>query len=407
MFIGKSGKGIVVHAITMKQGKDISNHASCEARQKNLVVDDKLKPSNITCKRCLLRVDVKEAIANEKESKPKAPAKEMPSGIPAMEPSKKKVSAKAKTTTSKKKTTTTTTTKEVEKESEKVPGGINDGDWQMRPDKKGSFSVVHTPSGKVFFNGIPESIALDALILLAAIKVRWLSLNKKMPKDFVSKCRTALRDAYSQNNKIAPKYLLESKAEKAGKKVAPEQKTEKFELGDRITSVIDGKEIEMEYNGKTFVALKPPLVAPEEEEVVEKKPKRVIKRRPGKKAKVEAKPKRTIKRRDKKVSKEQVKESKRVIKRRSKEGTLLGRTKGTPGYAVLEMLQDGATMAELVGVLHKKHGLSVRKAWTKIRAVIRKTARKQKVPVVIVMQDGDAGNDYYAIETGDGVDSGM
>lgn len=390
MFVGKSEKGKVYHGVLVPKGKNKKyNHAACDQRQKGLVIDATLKADAITCSSCLKRVDVREAIkALEPKDKTTTGIPEASTMIVGKKPGAVGPSAND-------------TPKETKQEEEVVvEGSIDEGDWRLRPDKKGSYSIVHLPSKKAFFNAIPKSIANDALQELVKIKSRWEGIAKPMPKDFVNNCRIALRKAYSTNNKVAPKYLLDPNDKK--EPTSSSKETTGPKVGDRIKTTYQGEMLTLEWDGENYV----PVAAdklPEKKKPAKKK--RTIKRR--EKKPVEKKSKRKIKRRkppeeiaeevataaDKKSSKK-----KRKIKRRDKKDTLLGRTKGTPGHTVLLLMQQGSTMADLVAALVKNHGMTEKKAWTKIRAVIRKTARKQKVPVVIVMMDGDPGQDFYAIE---------
>ena len=380
MFIGKSERGTVIHAITGLTPTGKNNYASCDKRQKGLIVDATLTASDITCSKCLQRADVKQALEQSKD-----PAT---AGIPtAKTKPKPKLDVKSKTTTSKKKTTSTTTSKAKEDKD-----ALAEGDWKLKPSKKGMFAIVHIPSGKDFHHA-PESVALDALVKLDEMDTKWSGKSGELPSDFIKKVMVVLKEAYEENGKEPPKFVSEAEEpkkktpkKKAKKKVPPKSKTEQFKKGDRITTVVAGEEVEMEYDGKTFRAI-PPAKA----KAKAKKPTRTIKRREKKKAEAD-KPKRVIKRRAKAEEK-----PKRQIKRRSKKETLLGRTKGSPGYNVLQMLIKGTTMAEMVARLVKEHGLTEKKAWTKIRAVIRKTARKQGVPVIIGMTQSP-GNDYYSLD---------
>ena len=417
--IGKSEKGKVIHAITvLSEGKKKNNHAACDKRQSGLVVDANMEVTDITCSKCLQRADVKEALANlmnggsaeakepEKTQEQTEKTAGLTAGAPHHKDSKKKQRGGAKQKSD----------VEILEEERKIQSNRpaitvqkdditdTDGDFFARIKADGRYKIYHLPTGKVFFDSIPEEVAIDAICNLNTITDKWAKVEAQLPDNYIANCRKAIRDAFSKNNQTVPNNLKDDKKKKAKskaeKKVAPASKTEEFKKGDKMLAVVDGKEVLMEHDGKKFVAVKktPKKATP----VKDKKPakaekeKRKLKRR----TKVEKaeKPKRTIKRRGKE-EKPKAKE-KRVIKRRDRIETFLGRRKGTSGYTVIKAMAEGAQMGEIVSQLKKKHGQSEKRANTIIKGIVRKTSRKEGIPVTLVMGENPS-EDFYKLTTGE------
>jgi len=219
-------------------------------------------------------------------------------------------------------------------------------DWSLLWDeKKTKCDILHKPSQKVLFESIKSSIALIALSDLNKMKVFW-DPSDKIPKDFVPCIKEIMAKAYRKSGEDIPSALTEP-------------------------SIVDAKKDK------------------------KKKPKRQIKRRgEGKKEK------RVIKRRSPKGEKE----TKRVIRRRPKRSKeevhiiteLFGRREGTPGFTIIELLDKGMSLQLMVKKLMEKHGMKKSKAQSKIKAVIRKTARSKGIPIVIKMYK-DPNDDIYGL----------
>lgn len=220
-------------------------------------------------------------------------------------------------------------------------------DWNLLWDEdKIKCDILHKPSQKVLFEGIKSSIALIALPGLNKMKVFW-EPSEKIPKNFVPGIKTIIAKAYRKLGEDVPSALTEP-------------------------AIADAKK------GKPKPKVKP-------------KPKRKIQRR------VKAE-KRVIKRRSPKPEKE----TKRVIKRRDKKKDVhiitevFGRREGTIGFTVIELLDEGMALNLMVKTLMKKHSLKKSKAQSKIKAVIRKTARSKGIPIIVKMYQ-DPDNDVYGL----------
>ena len=217
-------------------------------------------------------------------------------------------------------------------------------DWNLLWDEdKIKCDILHKPTQKVLFEGIKSNVAIIALKALNNMKVFWIP-PEKIPKDFVPDVKSIITKAYRKSGEDAPSALTEP-------------------------AIVDRKK------GK------------------KKKQKRQIKRR--EKAK---KSERVITRRSSKDEEA----TKRVITRRvEKEQAhiiteLFGRREGTPGFTVIELLDEGMSLTEMVKKLMKKHSMKKSKAQSKIKAVIRKTARSKGIPIIIKMYK-DSNDDIYGL----------
>ena len=260
--IGKSEKGKVIHAITSVGGKQKVNHAACDKRQMGMIIDAKMDVTDITCSKCLQRAGVKGALASMMDSSGKEQAGKT-SGFKTADP--KKISKKKKRGGEKK--GNAEILEESKKKQSKEPTikatkddlSEPDGDFFARLKTDGRYKIYHMPTGKVFFDSIPEEVAIDSICNLNAIPEKWPNTNAPLPDNYISNCRKAIREAYSKNNQTIPDTLRDEegkKKKKKKKKVAPASKTEKLKKGDKMLAVIDGKEVLMVHDGKKFVAVK-------------------------------------------------------------------------------------------------------------------------------------------------------
>ena len=232
--------------------------------------------------------------------------------------------------------------KKAKKKPEQPPAKRED--WNLLWDEdKIKCDILHKPTQKVLFEGIKSNVAIIALKALNNMKVFWIP-PEKIPKDFVPDVKSIITKAYRKSGEDAPSALTEP-------------------------AIVDRKK------GK------------------KKKQKRQIKRR--EKAK---KSERVITRRSSKDEEA----TKRVITRRvEKEQAhiiteLFGRREGTPGFTVIELLDEGMSLTEMVKKLMKKHSMKKSKAQSKIKAVIRKTARSKGIPIIIKMYK-DSNDDIYGL----------
>lgn len=356
---GQSPKGMVIHAIVE------GNTALCDKRQVGLVVNKKATADNVTCAKCSKHSLVKSIATGKKDFG-------LMSGLPVAK-AKPKPKPKPKPTPAK------APPKKVE------PKKVEDYDF-VSQQKGSTFNIYHRPSKKAFFEGIPVKVIDIAVSKMNDMEIRWTDINHAVPKNFLSGCRTALREAYEEANLEPPRFTLEVEAEKpkkkAKKKVTPKQKTEKFKKGDELN--LNG--VLHVYNGKKWVKKKV------------QKPKRVIKRRAGK----AEKPKRTIKRRKKKV---ETKKPKRVIKRREKrelsEFELLLQSFGMspncgPATIVEHLENDGATFGQIAQALVDNYKITEKRAKGKIKRIVRKLARVYHQEIIVTMGESE-DDDHYRL----------
>lgn len=217
-------------------------------------------------------------------------------------------------------------------------------DWNLLWDEdKTQCDILHKPTQKVLFEGIRSNVALNALTGLNGMKVFWIP-PEKIPKGFVPGIKSIIAKAYKKSGETVPVALTEP-------------------------TLVDRKKTKKE------------------------KKKRQIKRR--EKAK---KTERVITRRSPKKEKE----TKRVITRRSDKKDVhtitevFGRREGTIGFTVIEFLDEGMPLSLMIKKLMKKHGMKKSKAQSKIKAVIRKTARSKGIPIVVKMYK-DPNDDVYGL----------
>lgn len=232
------------------------------------------------------------------------------------------------------------------KAKKKVPVEKRD-DWNLLWDEdKTKCDILHKPTQKVLFENIRSNVALSALLDLNKMKVFWIP-PEKIPKAFVPAIKAIIAKAYRKSGEEVPVALTEP-------------------------TIVDSKK---------------------DKKAKEKEPKRAIKRR-EKAKKIE----RIITRR----SQEAGKEEKRIITRRSDKNDvhviteIFGRREGTPGFTVIELLDEGMALTLMVKKLMKKHSMKKSKAQSKIKAVIRKTARSKGIPIIVKMYK-DPDDDVYGL----------
>lgn len=212
---GKSARGKVVHIIS--EDRRVFS-ALCDKKQTGLVIDKSFTPKDVTCAKCRQYKIFKNALAEEgKEEKVKHDL------------------LVAETAKEKKK-------KEDKKKAKPVPVEEPVLNFQKEKKTDGSFQIIHVPSGLHFFDKIEEKVIDRALSRLNDIETEW-AINGKMPKDFISQCRKALRIAYNQSGIKIPDGLIkekdpveESKKEKKIKKkvIKRRDKKEKGVKKERI-----------------------------------------------------------------------------------------------------------------------------------------------------------------------------
>lgn len=239
------------------------------------------------------------------------------------------------------------------KKKEKAKPIEKRNDWNLLWNEEKTFcDILHKPSQKVFFEGIKGNIALIALENLNKMKIFWLP-KEPIPKDFVFTARSIVGKAYKKTGNKIPGNLAK-----------PTTKTkEKPKKKEKEKPKAKGRAIKRR--------AKP------------KKEGRVIKRRSPKK---EKETKRTIKRRSEKPKKEV-----HIITE------MFGRREGTAGFTVIEMLSQGMTSSKMVKKLMKKHSLTEQKAKSKIKGIMRKTARSQGIPIIIQMNKKEE-DDIYGLK---------
>ena len=223
-------------------------------------------------------------------------------------------------------------------------------DWSLLwSEDKASCDILHKPTQKILFENIKGNIALAALNELNKINIYWLSEADSVPKDFVSTIRSVVGRAYKKTGNKIPENLVRPIRKKGAKKKKekPKEKARVIKRRDKV-----------------------------------KKAARVIKRRSSK---GEKEGKRTIKRRSDKPKKEV-----HIIT------TMFGRRELTPGFTVIQLLNDGMTMQRMIKTLMKKHSLSEDKARGKIKGIIRTTARKKGIPIIIKLAKKER-NDLYGL----------
>lgn len=400
---GMVENGKVVHVVVY------GDRALCDKRQKGLLVNKKLKTSDVTCKKCQQYALYKELPAKPKvpDTAPIPPEEEQKDhGVPTM-PAK----AKAKTTTSKKGATTTTTTakeKRAEKKATKDDVVIEDeGDFYAKETAKDRYKIYHRPTGKVFFDSIPEIVVMDTIINLNEIEERWANVDSPLPDGFITKCRSCLIAAYKTHKLTLPKSLNDKKQEKKKKKAEPKRKTRKFKKGETLLMEVNGEEVLMEFDGDNWKKASPEAVqkavqTTEKPEKPKKKARVITRRRKRKDPERAAEEiatkadKRKIKRRAKKKAEEKP----RQIKRRAKTNTLYGRREGSPAYTLVKSMcdaKDGVTFKELSNILKKEHNITGTKARSRIKGAIRNLTRKVGVPVIIVQRKKIEDDTYKVV----------
>ncbi len=319
--IGKAPKGKVYHVI---MGTAPNIFPVCDKRKKGYVVDPNVDATAISCGKCLKRKEVRTVLEKLKDVVKKPPAKPAPKKekpATAKKPEKKKI------------------------EPEPLPD-----EFEMVEKKNGKYKINHLPSGKVFFDDLPETVILEALESLCSLDLRWNGKEGMLPEGFISECRRCVREAYEKAGGPVPSSLIEKKKPKK-KPSIKRTTTRKFKKGERL----EINDVLHEFDGKEWKAVKPPLVAPSEEK--QDKPARKIKRR----KKVE----RVIKRRP----------ATRKIKR-TKRKKIAGCRKGTPGYTICEAMLNGSTLNYIVKVVKATHDLDKTEARNKVKRTIRVLRKK-------------------------------
>jgi len=367
--VGQAERGTAIHFA--KDGM-----ARCDKKIPLIIFDQGGKTvTDITCAKCKQYKAYKDAVDTTAQKKPldletvvkkvavvkEQPSECLPTKATAVKKTKKVVEKKSEP---------------VKKEEEKYDISIDepDADFAAKKEKNG-YNIIHIPTATTMFNGICQEVIEDALLNLNTIAVRWPDKHSAIPKDFITKCRKALENAFKACEIEVPKSLAEKVPENKGKRKKPKKVVKKkFKKGDK--KIINKKKVV--YDGKEWI---PETV-------------RTITRRKKKVEPEKSKPKKTIKRRIKEETKEK---KERTIKRRAKkEKGPLGMNPNKPPAVIVGNFQKTIEFGNLVRILKKDFGFTDKKAKSKIRGVVRKLSRRMGIEVQITMGKKEA-NDTYKI----------
>jgi len=206
--LGRAQNGKVVHVIVTEE----DNRQLCDKKKVKLAVDKTLKITDLTCKKCLGYAVVKKEKADNAEAllkvikKTAKDSKQKPvTGIPTKKKTSKADKVKVAATKPEKvdKTIKTPKADKAEKKIERA--------FRKKKISSDNFSIVHVATGTVFFSKLGLKIARMAVRKLNKIELKWESVNDRIPKDFVSRCRHIMCVVYKKADMKVPAALSATK----------------------------------------------------------------------------------------------------------------------------------------------------------------------------------------------------